>query len=136
MIIEKIDPARECYSDYSLDGGILTIGGIEVDLAAEEGDQEVVISFGACNGMVHQGLKPCCTYVADVVIPPRKWETTTRVPEESGGEMEEEPGEATETVAAPLDLDAVTLRLWPVVDEAENETGNTATVEGEENGAQ
>ena len=109
---------------------------MEIDLAAEEGDQEKVISFGACNGVVHRGLMPCCTYVADVVIPPRKWETTiTYAQPEGDNETGEESQMATETIAVPLDLETVTLRLWPVVDGAQNETENMTNMEGENNGA-
>ena len=75
MIIEKIDPARESFSDYSIDGTILTIAGITLDLTLEEGDQQVIIQFGSCQGKVHRGLMPCCKHVADVVIPPRQYQT-------------------------------------------------------------
>jgi hypothetical protein len=128
MIIEKVDPAREAFSDYSLEGTILTIGGTAVDLEAEEGDQEVIITFGSCNGAVHRGLMPRCTYVADIIIPPRKYDTVTTARENEGEET-------TEQVPRPLDTDTVTLRLWPVVDEAESETNNEN--EGEkENGSE
>jgi hypothetical protein len=127
MIIEKIDPERECFNDYFLSGSGLTIGGITIDLAAEQGDQETIITFGSCNGKIHRGLMPCCVYAADVVIPPRRYEYE---------EVEGEDGE-TETIAtpAPLDTESVVLRLWPVVDEAATETENMINMEGENNGA-
>jgi hypothetical protein len=113
MIIEKIDPERECFSDYSLSGNSLTVGGVTIDLAAEQGDQETIITFGSSNGKVHRGLMPCCVYAADVVIPPRRYEYE---------EVEGEDGE-TKTVAAPvpLDTESVVVRLWPVADRAESE---------------
>jgi hypothetical protein len=40
MIIENIDPERKSFSDYSLDGNILTIGGVVIDLTAEEGNKK------------------------------------------------------------------------------------------------
>jgi hypothetical protein len=112
MIIEKIDPLRECFSDYSLDDDSLTIGGVIIGLTADQGDQETIITLGKCNGMVHRGLMPCCVYVAEVVIPPRRYEYF---------EAEGEDGEM-ETIATPIPLDteSVVLRLWPVVDEAES----------------
>jgi hypothetical protein len=135
MIIEKIDPSRKCFSDYFLDGNILTIGGVEIDLAVEEGDQEAILSFGSCDGVARRGLTPGCSYIADVVIPPRKWATITRPIPENDGDMDTEQQTEVETVAAPLDLETVTLRLWPVVDEAVSATENMTNMEGENNGA-
>jgi hypothetical protein len=113
MIIEKVDPSREAFSDYSLEETILTVGGIEVDLTAEQGDQESIVTFAICNGKVHRGMMPCCEYVADVIIPPRKYDLA---------EMANEEAETrTESVPVPLDLDSVTLRLWPVTAQGENE---------------
>ncbi|MDR2021322.1 MAG: hypothetical protein LBQ14_11225 [Treponema sp.] len=122
MIIEKVDPGREAFSDYSLEEAILTIGGIEVDLSAEQGDQEAVITFAICNGEVRRGMMPCCEYVADVIIPPRKYDPV-EVENERGGNAkeDEEPATRTESVPVPLDLDSVTLRLWPVTARSENE---------------
>jgi hypothetical protein len=128
MIIEKVDPAREAFGDYSLEGAILTIGGIAVDLEAEEGDQEVIITFSNHNGMIHRGMMPCCEYVADVLIPPRKYETVeaegpgTGTAGSGGAKGEgKEPETHTESVPALLDLDSVTLRLWPAAAQGENE---------------
>jgi hypothetical protein len=124
MIIEKVDRSREAFSDYSLEGTILTIADIAVDLEAEQGDQEVVITFAACNGKVHRGMMPCCNYIADVIIPPRKYETVEVENEASGGEEEEEgPKTHTESVPVALDLDSVTIKLWPVESQEENDQG-------------
>jgi hypothetical protein len=121
MIIEKIDPHRKSFNDFSLDGNILTISGIAVDLAAEEGDQETIITFGSSNGKVHRGLMPSCAYIADVIIPPRRYETIVLGDggEENSGGGAGTPGPKTETIPAPFNPDSITLRLWPVVDEAE-----------------
>jgi hypothetical protein len=112
MIIEKIDPARESFSDYSLDGDSLTIGGVTIELTKERDDQEKIITLGQCNGMVHRGLMPCCAYVAEVVIPPRRYEYE---------EVEGEDETKITVTPIPLDTESVVLRLWPVVDEAESE---------------
>jgi hypothetical protein len=125
LIIENIDPHRKSFKDFSLDGNILTIGDIAIDLAAEEGDQETIITFGSCNEKVHRGLMPSCTYVADVIIPPRKYNVIALENDESenteeGGGGAGTSGPKTETIPIPLDPDSVTLRLWPVVDEAED----------------
>ncbi|MDR1902874.1 MAG: hypothetical protein LBQ88_11405 [Treponema sp.] len=139
MQIQKVDPNRESFSEYSLDGTILTIGDIELDLAEEQQDQEIVIPFGTCEGVIHRGLMPCCSYVAEVVIPPRRYEIV-EVPDEpgigtvsSGGtkKKDEEPGTHTENVPLPLDIDSVVLKLWPIVDMPEEKA-----MEGEENNAE
>jgi hypothetical protein len=120
MIIEKIDPARESFSDYGIDGTILTLAGVTIDLALEEGDQQVIIQFGSCQGKVHRGLMPCCKHVADVVIPPRKYKTVEIDSPQQGmtqngtGKDEELPAMHTETVPVPLDVESVVLNLWPV----------------------
>jgi hypothetical protein len=122
MIIEQVDPTRASLTDYSLNGSILTIGGLSVDLAQEQGDQEVIITIGRCKGMVHRGLMgKSCEYLADVIIPPRKYETVDVEGPGSGtvGSGDEEPVTHTESVPVPLDLDSVILRLWPVVEQSE-----------------
>jgi hypothetical protein len=127
MIIEKIDPVRESFSDYSIDGTILTLAGVTIDLALEEGDQQVIIQFGSCQGKVHRGLMPCCEHVADVVIPPRKYQTVEvdgppqGMANSSVGKNEELPATHTETAPVPLDVESVVLNLWPA-DEAQGET--------------
>jgi hypothetical protein len=136
VIIEKIDPARESFSDYGINGTILTLGGVTIDLALEEADQQVIIQFGSCQGKAHRGLMPCCERVADVVIPPRKYRTV-----EAGGPLRgmtgggeeknnELPATHTETVPAPLDTESVVLKLWPV-----DET-RAGTIQEEENGSE
>jgi hypothetical protein len=130
MIIEKVDPIREVFSDFSAEGTVLKISGVTVDLATEESDQEVIISFGTCNGMVHRGLKPCCQHVADVIIPPRRYEAvevdgpppgTMETALTTNGDDAEVPETHIETVPLPLNMDAVTLKLWPIVDESQGE---------------
>jgi hypothetical protein len=135
MIIEKIDPVRESFSDHSIENTILTISGLTIDLALEEDDQQVIIQFGSCNGKVHRGLMPCCEHVADVVIPPRKYETVEvdgppQGMSHDGMNEGEEPATHTETVPAPLDVESVILRLW-LVEETRGET-----IQEEENGAE
>jgi hypothetical protein len=130
MIIQKIDPAREAFSDYSFDGAILTIGGIAVDLEAEQGDQEVIITFSDHNGMIHRGMMPCCKYVAEVLIPPRQYlSVETEGPPASFTGDGEVLATHMETVPVPLDVDSVILKLWP----AEDGRQETDMAEGAEN---
>jgi hypothetical protein len=69
MIVERVDKKQECFSDYTLNEGILTIGGIPVDLQGEQQDQEVIITFSRCGSMVQRGMMACCAYVAEIIIP-------------------------------------------------------------------
>jgi hypothetical protein len=134
MIIEKIDPARESFSDFSIEGTILTVAGATIDLALEEGEQQVIIPFGSCNGKAHRGLMPCCLHIADVIIPPRKYHEAIfdGPPQGNSGmnEDEELPATHTETVPTPLDVESVVIRVWPVVE------AQTDTVQEEENGVE
>jgi hypothetical protein len=121
MIIERVDPSRDVLEDYSLEGAVLNIAGIAVDIEAEQGDQEVIITFSNHNGMIHRGMMPCGEYVADVIIPPRKYETVEVEDERGEDGGDEEPKTRTESVPVALDLDSVILRLWPLAAQSENE---------------
>jgi hypothetical protein len=121
MIIEKVDQSREAFSDYSLEEAILTIGDIPVNLEAEQGEQEVIITFSNHEGMIHRGMMPCCEYVADVIIPPRKYETVEVEDERGKDDEDEKPKTHTESVPVPLDMNSVTLKLWPLAAQSENE---------------
>jgi hypothetical protein len=109
MIIERVDPNQEVFKDYHLEGTVLTIGGIDLDLAVEQGDQQVIITFTYCNGVIHRGMMPCCTYAAEVLIPPRRYETAEVVDEAQEGEQQTH----IESIPMPLDVDGITLKLWP-----------------------
>lgn len=122
MIVKKSDSTFPCFDDYSLNGTILTIAGIATNLEDEQQDQEVIIPFGRCNGMIHRGLMSCCSYVAEITIPPRRYELV-EVSEEVVEDEEEEnvrPGTHTESVPLPIDIESVVLTLWPYEPEAEN----------------
>jgi hypothetical protein len=132
MYIQQVDRNRDCFSDYTLEGTTLSIGGISVDLVAEQGDQENIITFSSCNGMIHRGMMPCCKYVAEVLIPPRRYELMEVANERNeDDEDDEEPGTHTESVAVPLDLESVVLKVWPVEDNQAQET--MVMAEGESN---
>ena len=143
MIIEKVDPTRESFSDFSIEGTKLTIADQTIDLADEEGDQQVLISFGCCEGKVHRGLMRRCDHVADVVIPPRRYKTVEvdgPRHETSSGTDEEVPETSMETVPVPLNVESVVLKVWPIVDEGQAEINRhdqaEKNQEEEENGTE
>ena len=112
MIIERVDQQvgqQDVFRDYRLDGKVLTIGGIAVDLEAEQGDQQIIITFACCGGTIHRGMMSCGKYAAEVLIPPRRYETVEVVEEVSEAEQRTH----IESVPVPLDIDCVTLKLWP-----------------------
>ena len=127
MIIEKVDPNREAFSDYRLAGSILTVAGIAVDLEAEQEDQEKVISITECGitGNVMRGMMACCKYLADIIIPPRKYDLVEvkdePVTPPKGKPKNEETGTHTESVPVALDIDSVILRPWPVEEQEETQ---------------
>jgi hypothetical protein len=137
MLIQKVDPTHEAFSDYSLEGAILTIGGIKVDLEAEQKDQEVIVTFSDDNGMIHRGMTPCCKYVAEALIPPRQYLSVEVAGPPAndfsggGGNNSEAavPSTHTETTLVPLDVDSVILKLWPTEDGRQE----TDMAEGAEN---
>jgi hypothetical protein len=106
---------------------VLKIGDIQIDLEAEQQDQEVIIPISDHNGMIHRGMMPCCSYVAEIIIPPRKYELVEVEDEHqvesgsSGKEQEEERKPRMENVPVPLDMESVVLRLWPVEDNRHEE---------------
>jgi hypothetical protein len=123
MIVEKVDPTRETFKDYSLEGAVLTIGELAVDLEGEQGEQEVIIAFSTCEGVIHRGLMPCGEYVAEVIIPPRRYETVEvkDTAAAASGEAEEGgPETRMESIPVPLDRDTVKLKLWPAAARSEN----------------
>jgi hypothetical protein len=131
MIVEKIDPDKKCFDDYSLDGNNIIIGNDTVNLENEEQDQEVRITFGICYGNIHRGLMPGCIYAADIIIPPRKYEVIENTETENSDTAEEDSVREIkmESMPIPLNIDSVILRLWPVVDEANIEIENEVVEE-------
>jgi hypothetical protein len=117
--IERVDAIRECFKDYVLDGVELTVGGVTVDLDVEQGEQETIVTFARCGGTIHRGMMPCCEYVAEVVIPPRRYEAVAVEAPDTAGES----GTMLASRALALDTDAVILRLWPGTEPGETEEG-------------
>ncbi len=103
MIIEKVDARRSVENDWALNGDVLTVCGLSISLEEEQEDSQVCISIMRRNGEVCRGVSEGGEYIAEVVIPPRKYQSS----EPSGDE---------EAVIEPmsLDVDTVILRLWPI----------------------
>ncbi len=101
-------------AEYSLDEAskVLTIEGVSIDLAGAEADCQTILNVTNDEGTAILGLGGKKGYIADVEIPPRRYEN---VEEEVDGKT------VVKSAALPLDLNAVLLKLWPFPVESENQ---------------
>jgi hypothetical protein len=119
MQIVKVKPGK-VFPEFVLDeeNKMLTVEGIEIDLEAEVKDSQNTISITmGVDGSFIQGLEGKGGYVADVIIPPRKYLFEEVVQEEDPEEEDENEGKKTQNfikTPIPLDLETVIIRLWPV----------------------
>jgi len=99
---------------YSLDEEtkVLKVAGVEIDLAAAEADSQTILNITNDDGTPILGLEGKNGYIADVEIPPRRYETV----EEEGDNGEPQ----TKSVPLSLDTKAVVLKLWPYPVESSN----------------
>lgn len=93
-------------AEYSLDGVVLTVQGVSMDLAARQRDVRTVIDISLCNDLTTaaEGAGPWC--IATVVIPPREYELVET------GEIDEDGNPVMQQAVRPLDLSKVEMRLW------------------------
>lgn len=105
MQVQQVAPGA--VSDYALNGTVLSVAGVDIDLATRQADTTVTVDLSVdANGVAAEGLTG--GYVASVVIPPRRYQLV------DSGElgMDDQPLLRREVV--PLDSAVVTLFLWPV----------------------
>lgn len=102
MIIEKVDAQRSVENNWALNGNVLTVCGLTLDLEEEQQDSQARISIMCRNGEVCRGVSEGGEYIAEVVIPPRRYQ------------LSEPEGEEAIVEPLPLDVDTVILRLWPI----------------------
>lgn len=94
-------------ADFSVVGAVVTVSGVSIDCAARETDDEQHIEIRQTKGgTVKEGLTGA--YVAVVIIPARRY-NEVMVEETSMGEVRLVP----KKVPAPLDPNAVIIKLWP-----------------------
>jgi hypothetical protein len=101
VIIKELQP--EPFIDWSLDGTLLTIGDIVLDLEEEQQDSQAIIDICEKDGKLVKGLGD--TYVATVVIPPAQYQLV-----ETGIDGEGNP--IYENEKLPIDTESVQLILW------------------------
>ncbi len=101
MIITELQPGP--FIDWSLDGSMLSIGDIVLDLEEEQQDSQTIINICEKNGELIKGLGD--VYVAVVVIPPTQYQSV-----EAG--IDEEGNPIYENEKLPIDTESVQLILW------------------------
>jgi hypothetical protein len=101
MIIKEIQPGP--FIDWSLDGTLLSVGDILIDLEEQQQDSQAIIDICEKDGELVIGLGDA--YVASVLIPPAKYKLT-----EAGVDENDNP--VYESEKLPLDTEAVQLILW------------------------
>lgn len=106
MIVEKVDPTREVTTDIQLDGTLLSVAGVKINLEEEEADSQVLITVSRHEGVATRQSVAGGEYIADIIIPPRRYEPVEDIGED--GEIK------TESVPIPVDTNSVVLRLWPI----------------------
>lgn len=85
------------YAEYRLEDGVLYISGEEINLSKNQEDSQVILD-----------IKSDGAFVASIEIPPKKYF-------EAGTKLSENGTEEIIWEAVELDIEAVTLHLWPIV---------------------
>ncbi|HOP33217.1 MAG TPA: hypothetical protein PKU94_07575 [Candidatus Hydrothermia bacterium] len=106
MIVNEMNEGRK--AEYSLDGYILTVDGESYDLAALQQDTEVILDVIKNN-----------QYIANIIIPPRKYRYVERQETDISGE----PITVQVPEPEPLDINAVILNLWAIPEVKTNTEG-------------
>jgi len=101
MIVIELQP--EPFVNWSLDGTLLSVGDIVLDLEEEQQDSQAIIDICEKDGKLVKGLGD--TYVATVVIPPAQYQLV-----ETGIDGEGNP--IYENEKLPIDTESVQLILW------------------------
>lgn len=104
MIISRASNGPK--AEYSLNGTVLTVGTVEIDLQEKQRTTERVIDICLDNQLqtMREGLS--AWYVANVIIPPKKYSL------QPSEEKDEDGNNQMVEVALPVDPSQVELRLW------------------------
>lgn len=106
--IETKQPGQ-AVADFSVNGHLITVSGVQVDCRAMQQDSERIVEVRQSGGSAHIGGDGA--YLAHIVIPARVYEDT---PVEGSEEDEGEEGQRVERVAQELDPNAIEVTLWPL----------------------
>lgn len=112
QMIRMVEGSAVAPYDLDEETKVLTVAGVEIDLAAAEADCQTILNVTNNGGTPVLGLSGKNGYIADVEIPPRRYETV----EEEGADGEP----TTKSAPVPLDTKSVVLKLWPYPVESSN----------------
>jgi hypothetical protein len=113
MIVKRLGSDTDTYADFSVEGNVITFSDqLDIDLESEEQDDEVNIPICSNGTEYHRDLHPGCAYVAQIIIPPRKYDIDyVDVENQESGEFESKEVK----LPIPFDVENVVLRLWPIL---------------------
>lgn len=104
MIITSASGGQK--ANYSLNGTVLTVGDVSIDLQERQKDVQKVIDICLDNQLetMREGLG--AWYVANIIIPPKQYTI------QPSGEKDENDNDIMKEVEMPIDTSQVELRLW------------------------
>jgi hypothetical protein len=113
MIIQKLGKETNNYVNFFLNGNVIIFPDqFIIDLEAEERDDEVTIPVCSNGTDYHRTLHEDCAYVAQIIIPSRKYNIDYEdVENKETGEFESKEI----SIPVPFDVENVILRLWPIL---------------------
>ena len=103
--IETKQPGQ-AVADFSVNGHLITVSGVQVDCRAMQQDSERIVEVRQSGGSAHIGGDGA--YLAHITIPAKVY---IEVPSEEGEGGE---GGGSERIAQDLDPNAVAITLWPL----------------------
>lgn len=104
MNIRRTQPGP--YIGYTLNGSVLAIGDLVIDLSGRQEDSQVVINITRDGNTLVEGLGGRGGYVAVVALPPKEYHDVDTGAVDSFGHP------VINRVALPLDTEKVVLSLW------------------------
>ena len=98
MIVTHLNNGRK--AEFTVDGTVLTIGSLSIDLAERQTDVQRIIDVCLDNGYttIQEGVG--AWYVATIIIPPREYQ------------LVKNDNDETSIVPTSLDMSKVEIRLW------------------------
>ena len=104
MIITHLNEGPK--ADYSVNGTVLTVHGVAIDLAARQQDVQTVVDISLGSDLTTAAEGVGAWYVATIVIPPREYQLV------DSGQKDDQGNPIMIPQALPLDMSKVELRLW------------------------
>ena len=98
------------YANVELDGSVLHVAGISIDISARQADSQVIIDITQQGAAIVEGLGRQGSYVASILIPPKEYEDL----------------DTGERRPLPLDTNRIGLKLWQLKPQGNPNRGGIA----------